>query len=89
MVQIQAIHINPVTIKKDKMDNELKNILQKAKKATALWFISYIVEFLRITGIVSGGRTDVMLVAIFARFAALVLFAVCIYELLVYKNIIK
>ena len=63
MAQMQAIHINPVTIKKDKMDNELKNILQKAKKATALWFISYIVEFLRITGIVSGGRTEVMLVS--------------------------
>ncbi len=71
------------------MDDKLKDILKKGGKATALWFSSYVLEFLRNFGIGRGGRIDTVVFVILIRFAALLLFAVCFYELLVYKNIIK
>ncbi len=71
------------------MDDKLKGIIQKGIRATALWLFSYVLGFLRNFGIGRGGRTDIAVFIVLIRFSALLLFAVCIYELLVYKNIIK
>ena len=71
------------------MDNEIKSIKKLAKDATKLLVISFVFEIVANFEHRTYSRAGIFTLAVIVRLIALVMYAVCIYKLLVYKNIIK
>ena len=71
------------------MDNEIKSTKKLAKDATVLLVVSFLFEFAANFDHRTHRRAGTFTLAVIVRLIALVMYAVCIYKLLVYKNIIK
>ena len=71
------------------MDNELKGIKELDKNATKLLAVSFLLEFVANFEHITFSRAGTFGIAVILRLIALVMYAVCIYKFLVYKNIIK
>ena len=71
------------------MNKELESIKKLALNATKILLISILFEFLIKFEHRTFHKAELIYLAIFIRLLALVMYAVCIYKYLVYKNIIK
>ena len=71
------------------MNNELADIKKLAKNATILLAVSFLIEIVANFEHRSFNRAGTFIIAVILRLIALVMYAVCVYKFLVYKNIIK
>ena len=71
------------------MDNGLKDIKKLAKDATKLLAVSFLIELVANFEHRAYSRAGYFTIAVILRLIALVMYALCIYKFLVYKNIIK
>ena len=71
------------------MDNEIKSIKKLAKDATVLLAVSFLIELVANFEHRAYSRAGDFTIAVVLRLIALVMYAVCVYKFLVYKEIIK
>ncbi len=71
------------------MDNELESIKRTAKDATVLLAVSFLIEIVANFEHRTFSRIGDFSLAVILRLIALVMYMVCVYKFLVYKNIIK
>lgn len=71
------------------MNKELESIKKLALNATKILLISILFEFLIKFVHRTFHRAELIYLVIFIRLLSFVLYAMCIYKYLVYKNIIK
>ena len=71
------------------MNDELKSIKKLAKDATKLLAVSFLIELVANFEHRAYSRAGYFTIAVILRLIALVMYALCIYKFLVYKNIIK
>ena len=71
------------------MNKEWESIKKLALDATKIFLISILFEFMIKFEYRTFHRAELIYLAIFIRLLAFVMYAVCIYKYLIYKNIIK
>lgn len=71
------------------MDNEIKSIKKLAKDATVVLAVSFLIEIAANFEHRTFSRIGDFSLAVILRLIALVMYMVCVYRFLVYKDIIK